>query len=616
MLDAGMARPQYLPGGRSDLADPNAAGAGRVPIREGIRGLQGVRSEKLRATSERQPFSARTIAEKAGNEARTTVMNERLVEMFNDPKIKTVRDMIPEARLAELRDMARREAEAQRGTPEQIAERTAEFFGQNIHDELAGEWQHDVLLGDRANPQVGDFDPADKSTFNRINEDSIVLPAGLKDRLIPYMRGKDMGRFMNGLAKLNSKFKGLVLPFSVRWQLGDAVGGAFMAWSGGGIPPTEIFRSMRQLKTLDDAAVRAIFDDLQDSGLNIEEARWMRAENLPTPTTRAGRAWRRGGDVRRASYRLNETINRLNRQSYALAKLQRIMDERGLSFNDTLENQAWQDPEVQRAITDAVEDANQVMGTFDEMTPFERNYVRNVFPFWAWNRHITALAWRTAIDHPSRMMWTLNIGQYGAEQESDNELLPWQRGSIAVGDTLIPTNFINPFNDVGGGSIFTPTGAARAMSPGIKLGAAAVGKDMNRGFADITRAYDGQGLDDLGRAGGFRMLSPGELSYQAIRMLPQGRAALNALPQGRIGRVGTGPHPRYGSGEFMVDIRRNPIDTESRWQSLFGLVGLQGMGGDAPLLGSLSENEDILAAARRRRREAARRAANTIRFEG
>jgi hypothetical protein len=66
----------------------------------------------------------------------------------------------------------------------------------------------------------------------------------------------------------------------------------------------------------------------------------------------------------------------------------------------------------------------------------------------------------------------------------------------------------------------------------------------------------------------------------------------------------------------MVDIRGNPIDTESRWQSLFGLVGLQGMGGDAPLLGSLEDNEDILAASRRRRREAARRAANTIRFEG
>lgn len=786
MNAAGMQQPRYLPGGRSDLVDPTAVGTGRTPIREGIRGLQGVSSEKLRAASEFQPFSARTIAEKAGQEARTTVMNERVVEMFNDPTVRTVADAIPETRRAELRTAAEREARAQRGTPAQIKVRTDELYGKYLHDELRDVYRHDVIMGDRNNPQVGDFDPADKAAYAKITDDSVVLPAGLKDRLIPYMRGKEMGRTFNMLAKINAKFKGLVLPWSVRWQLGDAVGGAFMAWSGGGVNPAKLFGAMRDLRKLDDAGVRAIFDDLQDSGLNIEEAAWMRGDSmLGTPTTKAGKAWRRAGDVRRASFRLNETINRLNRQGYALAKLQDLLTEKGLNlddvqadgrrmpvtryspepldasvarpggayFNYSPENDmyskrrtrhdryaaarnplvvdretwahstgeaavkalstpeqfrafsdrvlagdvvgaidyaerelgvilpeetrafltesgwgfgvfdsvggqmarnaghdaitgrvrpggsgtrgdgyydeyvalepsalseqpsAWGDPEVQAAINEAVDDANKVMGTFDEMTPFERNYVRNVFPFWVWNRHITALAWRTAIDNPSRAMWTMNLGRYGAQQNGDAELLPWQEGSLIMGNTLIPTNFINPFNDVAGGSIYTPTGAVRSMSPALKLGFAAVGKDANRGFADITRSYDGGGLDELGRAGGFRLLSPAELAYQAVRQLPQGRSFLNVLPTGEVANVGLGPHPRYGTGEFMVDKAGRPIDTDSRWQSLYGLLGMGGTG-EYPLLGSLSDNADIIAARDRRRAEAARRAANAIHFKG
>jgi hypothetical protein len=394
-----------------------------------------------------------------------------------------------------------------------------------------------------------------------------------------------------------------------------------MSWVGGGVPPWELVSSMQKIGDVSEAGREAVFahKDFQDSGLNLEDSRWMRQNGgAEPPTTRLGKAWHRAGDVRRKSFKVNESINRVNRQGYVLAKLQRLLEEKGLNLDDVDGAGAWDDPTVVKAVQDAVDDANEVMGTFDQMSPFERNYVRNIFPFWAWNRHITQLAWRTAIDNPARMMWTMRLGSYGASKE-DADLLPWQVGSIAIGDKLIPTNFINPLNDVAGGSIYTPTGALRSMSPGIKMIAATFGKDFNRGAADITRPFDGKGLDELGRAGGIRMNLPipgmgaSAFAYNVLRQFPQTRELMNVLPTGQVGRLGLGPHPRYGTGELMIDNRGRPIDTDSRIQSLYGLIGLRGAG-DTPLLGSSSDNEEIIATRDRRRAEAAKRASNTRRF--
>ena len=617
MLDAGLPAPDYLPGGRSDLINPTSQGTGRVPTREGIRGYQGLASEQARVTSEVQPFSARALGEKAGREARVTTGNEGIHQLFNDNRIKMVKDVVPASRLDELRIEAERQAKAQRGTPRQIADATAELFGQMILDELASKGL-DVIPGSRSAPALGDFDPASKVKFSMTNADSVVLPAGVKDRLIPYMTGREMGKFWNAVAKINTKFKGVVLPFSLRWQLGDVVGGTFMSWVGGGIPPWDLIDGMRQIKTVGERGTTAIFDNpaFEDAGLNFEESRWMtNAEDLPAPATKAGKAWRKAGDVRRGSFRVNAAINRINRQGYVLARLQKLLDERGISLDLADENPAaWQDPDIQRAITDAVDDANKVMGAFDEMSPFERRYVRNAFPFWAWNKHITQLAWNTAIDNPARMMWTMRLGTYGQDPNDPMNDLPWMQGGIPVGDKIIPTNFVNPFNDIGDGSIYTPTGAARALSPALKFAAAAVGKDANRGFADITRPYDGGGLDALGRPGGFRLLSPTELAYQAIKQTPQGRGLLNVLPTSSVGDIGLGPHPRYGNGDFIVNRSGRPIDTTSRWQPLFGLAGIGGTDDALPLVSDRADIKPIIDAKNAREREARRRARNTITF--
>lgn len=635
MLAAGLPEPGYLTGGRSDLADPRRFGSGRVPIREGLNPVAGMRSEKRSLTSEVLPFSARTIAEQVGKEVRTAKLNAGIEDIFIKGDVPTVADVIPSQRLAAIKAEADAIANDRVGrAPEAIAQRTAQAYGELVARELEEVHGYEPLIGDRAQLQVGDYAPDAKVEYTQIKDNTVVLPGGLKERLTPHMRGKDMGKFFSMVAKMNSKFKGLVLPFSVRWQLGDLIGGAYMAWSGGGVPPWQLIDGMRKAKNLDAAGREAIFDnpDYQDASLNIDERNMMNA-TAPTeaPTTKLGKAWRRGGDVRRASFRLNAAINRVNRQGFVLAKVQDLLDVEGLSLDDVSANAKWDDPKVQKAITEAIDDANEVMGTFDEMTPFERNVVTGIFPFYAWNRHVTMLAWRTAIDHPSRAMWTLRLGAYGHDEViGDAELLPWQEGSIPVGDTLIPTNFVSPFNDIAGGSLLSPAGAARSLSPALKaLSVGVLNRDPNRNMERVTRPFDGLGLDSLGREGGMRLNiplpgvdsilgipnDPSAGAYTVLRQFPQTRELMNVLPTGEVGRLGLGPHPRYGTGEFMVDRRGNPIDTDSRVQSLFGLLGLRGSG-DTPLLGSTEDNTEIIATRDRRRAEAARRASNTVRFGG
>jgi hypothetical protein len=601
VLAAGGVRPGYLPGGRSDRVYPKSVGIGRRPIREGLRGYQDVRSEHTRAVNEIQPGSARTIGERAGQEMGETTMNEGLVEMFSDPRIQHGTDVFSATEITDLKAEANRRATAQRNPGAYD-----EIYGGMLIEEMAAKG-YEPLVGNVANPSKGDFDPSHKVLKFEVNENTIALPTGMKARLIPYMVGKDMNKFLQGLEWINTKFKGLVLPASVRWHLGDAVGGAYMAWMGGGVNPARLAQGMKMLGKIDEKHTNAIFDDpnFHAAGGTYEETAWAQGIGAkPTARTPIGKNWQK---FQQKSYRFNGAINRLNRQGYVLAKLDDYLQAKngGKPVDLTDPNFPWQDPNVQTAISEAIDDANRVMGTFDEMTPFERRVTRNLFPFYAWSRHITGLALKTAIDHPSRMMWTMNLGMYG--MEGSDEELPWLKGSFEVAGQVFPTAFINPLNDVASGNMYTPTGAIKSLSPGIKIAAGAVGFDANNRFAAMSRPYDAGGLDELGRESPFRIASATELAYIVARQFPQSRAALSLAPTAEVAGIGLGPHQRFDTGSLMVDKKGEPFDTNSRWQSAGSLVGL-------PWPTSKEDEQAILETKRKREEAAKKRAQNTVRY--
>lgn len=584
MLDAGMERPVYMPGGEARMPTPRSLREGKEVARGGYGGLRTVASENQRIANEVAPYTFRALAEKLGDEVSRTEFNRAVYEWADRSATNRVNTVLDTDLLTELRQRADAEAAAQRGSKSQIRDRAQLIFARDMVDALdqAG---YEVLQGDLVNPKNGDFNPDASVNLTTLSPDAIALPKGMKQALTQNWVSKDLSKVLRALEATNSYWKRNVLPFSIRWQLGDAIGGMFMSWVGGGIPPWQLIDSMNRLKKLGPDA-EAMFTenvvdhpDFVDTGLNAQELQWMRGEAGPNgrpARTRVGAGY---DAVRRKSFQVNQSINRFNRHHYVLAKLQRELDSRHLSLEELGgDPDVWADPDVQAAIDAAVEDANKVMGTFDELTPVEQRVIKNLVPFWVWQRHITQLAWRTAVDNPGRMLWTLRIGSYGTQQQED--LPSFMKGGIVIGDSIVPLQWANPFNDVAEGSLISQPG--KSLSPLIKLGGAAMGWNFNT-MRPYTRPYgSGNTSSDTGgdrwtpmlwpfTEGGFR---PGEFAYVAGQMMPLTRAAMDLAPTAEVGGIGLGPHPRYQQGTMMVDSSGRPIDTTNRLVPLAGMVGL------------------------------------------
>lgn len=622
-LAAGGEQPRYLPGGESDVLRPRSDKTGRAPIRTGTTGIGLGSSEQVRGAALAQPYSARTIAEKLAKDTRRAVENDALVKLYNDEKSVTARRALTEDELQRAWTDALSEARSMRIAEPGKSPETLRAYGQRIVELLDAKGL-ELLDGDLYNVQVGAFNPAKPPVFEKIGRimsadggDMVVMPRGMRDRLIPYIPPKNVNAFLTTLAKMNSKFKGVVLPFSVRWQVGDAIGLYFMATQGG-IDPATLSASMMKVSKLSPEQLRTVFSRLDDQSLSAPAREWkLNQAELAEPTTRLGKAWRAGGAPRRASFKFNAAMNRIGKQGYALAKLDDVFREFNLSLDD-LSNPAWETPQVQNAIEKVIDDANATMGSFDDLTPFERRIVKEVLPFYAWSRHISRLAWRTSIDNPARMMWTLRLGTLA---EEDPNLPDTFKGSIMVGDYMIPTNWMNPYNDALGGSLYSPTGVARSLSPAFKVAAAGLGVDTNKGLTgDLTRRYDGTNLDQYGRPTGALSLGQAlpAMAYTALRQLPLSRELMNVLPTAEIGGIGIGPHARYGSGQLIVNRQGQPWQSTPRVQSLYGLLGLKalpGYKGPLPLVGRRSDLDPIIETRDKRIKAAERRARNTPGYE-
>ena len=573
LMAAGIESPQYLPMGEARVPNPRTAGTAKELARSGYGGLKALGSEYQRVTSDVGPYSFRALADKIVQGVGQAEMNKAVFEWAERSATNRANTVILPHIIQEMWDRAEAEVKAWRGTKKDIQAQ----FGRDLVDALRNEgWE--VLQGDLEAPRAGDFNPDATIDFSKIKGDEIVLPIGTKQALSENWVSKDLNRVLRVMEKGNTWWKGNVLPFSIRWQLGDAVGGMYMAWVGGGIPPWKMIDAWKNLRKMDEATAMqwgenaVAHPQFVDSGLMSEGMQWMRGEGGPT-----GRGYRtpigRGiNKLRQKSFQLNAAINRVNRQGYLLAKLQEVLDGKGLNVDDLGgDAAAWKDPEVQSAINDAVADANKVMGTFDELTPFERRIVKNFVPFYVWQRHITLLAWRTAVENPARMLWTLRLGSYGTQAQED--LPEFLKGGLVIGNHVIPLNWANPFNDVAEGSLISQPG--KSLSPVVKLGAAAFGFNTNT-MQPITRPF-GSGNNGWTplmwpfKEGGFR---PAEMGYVASQMLPATRALINLAPTGELFGVGLGPHPRYQQGTIMVDSSGRPIDTNSRFAAATSLVGL------------------------------------------
>lgn len=423
--------------------------------------------------------------------------------------------------------------------------------------------------------------------------------------------------YLGSTGRLTGAFKNLTLPLSIMWQIGDLVG---IIWAAAvtGVPPSKMADYMAQMLVENyggglDAPrkrdiVRNIFKDpqdrvvgktadllaasgIQDTGLRIEESRVLRGQDpgaepqtipqrlltrftpdLPRPTLQGGRLGVTRGNVgnlfpslRKRAYRVNEAINRVGRHAYFLAKLgdelNKLNAAQGTNYtiDDIAELRLHERPgPIREAWEDAIDTANEVMGDWLDLTPFERRVVLPHLTFYAWTKHIHKLFIKVAKDNPSAIKWQMYLGALAYDPDSD----PLEMYSSYVptpGGGLAGTNFLNSFGDVVEGplgSFALQSDPSRLFSgtspmPRILYGAL-LGENLAKGLRPISRQYGTGEVTKTGQQKNVPLIKrPGELLGFAAQQFPLGTKLLDLLPSGQIPgtSIQTGPFERYDTGQ-------------------------------------------------------------------
>lgn len=252
-----------------------------------------------------------------------------------------------------------------------------------------------------------------------------------------------------------------------------------------------------------------------------------------TAWAKATRGTRRAAGV---SYRANSYVDNLNRAALFLENAPRM------------------------GVEEALHVVGEVLGDYRKLTHFERLYVRSVWPFYAWVRHISGLTLRMLKpDSITRTVITGHIMNLLGEPDEFEALLPgYASGDIRVGESpdgipqFLSLRGFNPWMDVFDPIIFndqlSTRGAFRIAHPVLQFGAERLlGVDVTtmRPFSRPVPVLDAEGNEIP--------TPPPLLTHLADRFLPPQVPALTHLVED-FGRdlLGMQPAvrlPTYGSGE-------------------------------------------------------------------
>lgn len=196
---------------------------------------------------------------------------------------------------------------------------------------------------------------------------------------------------------------------------------------------------------------------------------------------------------------------------------------------------------------------------YNDLSPFERQVVRSVVPFYSWQKGILKLTARFPLDHPQVagiMMSFQGIQQQLTEDYYGGEL-PEAYASIIPFPGLgnVNTRSINPFQDAA--ALTSPQGIAASLSPFLESGARNALGAPEGGFAEHYR------IDEFGSR--VPDTSPAQDLTETITGLPQFRLgeslsgrSLSGIPSKGAAR-GTGSFvgvPTYDDAQIQKIVQR------------------------------------------------------------
>ena len=451
-----------------------------------------------------------------------------------------------------------------------------------------------------------------------IDATTLVMPIGMRDRVASSFVAKSDAAIPDGVKKLFTKigkvtsgWKSVILPISVRWQVGDYMGNIINAWVRGDIDPKTMMEMMKLVdeliredtgtgkfkartggatnRTFNNPVLQALIGEgIQGRSLRLDDIRDILAANkgaVPIGEVNA----RFGRDFRKKAFNFNEYMNTQQKLAVAMVKLQEALDKQGRTMADIDPVTLHNDPQLQAAVTEAVQFANETLGSFSEMTPWERNVVRQIFPFWSWIKFINTAAAKLLLDSPDRVVFYAHLGSMTMDPDSEG-LYNWLQGKTPIGGLLFDLSFTNPYTDA---ILFqkNPFEAGfeqtTSFSPAITFTLSALGETAyfftGRKFPPFITGsrpsyFEGSPTASSASFGDF----VGGVAYQGLKSFGgPARNLLEVLPAGKIPGtdVATGPGKRFAQGSLRSTGRYSELGltpSTARLSSILRTFGLPG----------------------------------------
>lgn len=274
----------------------------------------------------------------------------------------------------------------------------------------------------------------------------VAVPKAHYDTALGMMRDPrtEIGRkFDNAM----NTWKSGMLVYAPRWWVNNFIGNSLMYGMLAGVDLRSIRQAVRSLRKDDLADI--LPPDVKAHGLVNEVMEGRRAFDNPGDNrvlTRVGRftesmfhlqnsfeqVWRR------AAY-----INQLKKQARDAGVLDRKL--RIADADEALIVAADELPGYVKA--DALDKALRFLGDYQNMTQFERQYMRRVAPFYAWLRVISRLTLTMPFKDPGRLLAMAYLGQIATQNEQplDDIRAYYEQGALNLpGDMIMRTSGSNP----------------------------------------------------------------------------------------------------------------------------------------------------------------------------
>lgn len=357
--------------------------------------------------------------------------------------------------------------------------------------------------------QFEEFDPRSMMNFSRESfahqTEKLLIDKSMKSVLEQLVKPPQVNMLWDPVMKV---FRTSVLTLSPRWQLYNVLGGGLMMAMRQGVSPLkylgearDVLRFINNPEMLETPAAMAKLTESMRLSLSQmprqmaelsyrDTAKWARfaggestRQGLGSAISKAGNKFedmtsfltKANGTVDDA-YRLMVYFDKFEKSRGGLQPMRGQLLKEGVGETNVLPNQLAAEHAVR-----------SFMYSWDSLTPFERNTMRMIFPFYGFMSHVMKFAYSYAVDHPTRLAVTAGFARNEMSDWADG--LPERLRGMYIQDykpgvqTAWNMSGWNPFADVA--NMFSIAGLASQVNPAIATVLEQFGIDPRTGQANL-----------------------------------------------------------------------------------------------------------------------------------